>query len=277
MPLDTKKHPQPRREAGLKQQSEDVEKEKQHLKAVAKRAYLGQKKQAIDEAQIVQFLPMVHKIAQRVVTYLKPSVAYEDLVSAGTIGLVKAARDYDASFGAEFKTYAYTRVKGAILDELRSLSLLPTNVNEQVRKTKKISQEIYRDTGRFPTDSELAGRIGISVEELYETFANARTQHFLSIEGFMSGVPGGGEFLESSDATKPGERMEKAELVDELAQAIRQLSEKQRQVVLLYYQQELTMKQIADVLEISEPRVSQIHAAALFNLSLRLSKEDYGG
>ncbi len=269
MPLDTEKQ--------LKQQSEDVEKEKQHLKAVAKRTYLGQKKQTIDEAQIVQFLPMVHKIAQRVITYLKTSLAYEDLVSAGTIGLVKAARDYDPSYGAEFKTYAYTRIKGAILDELRSLSLLPTNVNEKVRKTKKISQEIYRDTGRFPTDSELADRLGISVEELYETFANARARHFLSIEGFMSGVPGSGEFLESSDATRPGERMEKAELVEELAEAIQQLSEKQRQVVLLYYQQELTMKQIADVLGISEPRVSQIHAAALFNLSLRLSKEDYGG
>ncbi len=269
MPLDTEKK--------LKRQSEDVETEKQHLKAVAKRTYLGQKKQTIDEAEIVRFLPMVHKIAQRVITYLKTSLAYEDLVSAGTIGLVKAARDYDPSFGAEFKTYAYTRVKGAILDELRSLSLLPSSINEQVRKTKKMSQEIYRDTGTFPTDSELVDRLGISVEDLYETFANARAQHFLSIEGFMSGVPGGGEFLESSDAKEPGERMEKAELIEELTQAIQQLSEKQRQVVLLYYQQELTMKQIADVLGISEPRVSQIHAAALFNLSLRLSKEDYGG
>lgn len=269
MPLDTEKQ--------VKQRSEDVETEKQHLKAVAKRTYLGQKKQTIDEAEIVQFLPMVHKIAQRVVAYIKPSLAYEDLVSSGTIGLVKAARDYDSSYGAEFKTYAYTRIKGAILDELRSLSLLPANVNEQVRKTKKISQEIYRDTGRFPTDSELAGRLGISVNELYETFTNARAQHFLSIEGFMSGVSGSGEFLESSDAAKPAERIEKAELAEELAQAIQQLSKKQRQVVLLYYERELTMKQIADVLEISEPRVSQIHAAALFNLSMRLSKEDYGG
>jgi len=246
---------------------------RRHLKKTAKKAYLSQKKGISDE-QIVQLLPLVNRIAQRIRSYLKPPLSFEDLVSAGTVGLVKAARDYDPSFQTEFKTYAFTRIKGAILDELRNLSLLPSNVNAMVRTTTNLARKIYTDTGVQPTDTELAEKLGISVEKLYEIFENARAQHFLSIEGLADSPPFLGKFLAPAAASSPDGNIELAELVDKLAHAVKNLSEKQRKVIILYYHQQLTMKQIAEALEISEPRVSQIHASALFRLSVMLEKEE---
>lgn len=253
-----------------KSQSAVVKDGQKHLKTVAMRAYRNQKKQSAEDKQITDFLPMVQKIVQRVITYLRPPLSFEDLVSAGTIGLVKAARDYDPSQQACFKTYAYIRVKGAILDEFRSTSLLPVNINRKVRKALQLSRKITGQTGITPTDAELAEKLGITVDELYKTFENARVQHFVSIDSFGEDVSALGSFLAAAGTTRPDEQIERGELIDNLAEAIQQLPEKQRQIVLLYYQQHLTMKQIAEVFKITEPRISQLHASALFNLSVKL-------
>jgi len=243
---------------------------KKHLATIATRAYAGQKKKSIEDEHIANYLPMVQKIVQRVVKYLRPPLSFEDLVSAGTIGLVKAARDYDPSHKAEFKTYAYIRIKGAILDELRGWSFIPANINKQIQKTMQFGLEITEQTGSAPTDEELAEKLGITIEKLYQTFEGARARHFLSIDGFGDQSPALGTLLAAADSVKPDECLEQAELIDKLAEAIQQLSEKKRQIILLYYQQHLTMKQIAEVFNITEPRVSQLHASALFNLSVKL-------
>lgn len=248
-----------------------------YLKSVAVRAYTSHQKQSLNDNRIIGFLPMVRKIARRVTTYVKPPLSFEDLVSAGTVGLIKAARDYDPSYNAEFGTYAYIRVKGAILDELRGLSLLPPNLNKQVQKTVALSRKITEQRGTPPTDSELAERLGITMEKLYKTFEVARTQYFLSIDGNGKDTPALGKILPAAENARPDVQLEKAELIDKLTDAIRQLPDKQRQIILLYYQQELTMKQIAEVFEITESRVSQLHAAALFNLSIRLRRWKNGG
>ena len=247
-----------------------VKDSKKRLKTVARRAYSGQKEQSVENEQVAEFLPMVHKVVQRVVTYLKPPLSYEDLISAGIVGLVKAARDYDASHRAEFKTYAYIRIRGAILDELRRSSLLPADLNKQIRNALALSRKIVEQTGAPPTDAELAEKLGITVDKLYETFENARAQHFVSIDAFGEDTPALGDLLTAANTTTPAQQTEWAELIDKLAEAIQQLTERQRQIVLLYYQQHLTMKQIAEVFEITEPRVSQLHASALFNLSVKL-------
>lgn len=244
-----------------------------HLNNVALRAYSGQKQSlraGVEDAQIAEYLPLVGKIARQVVTYLKPPLSFEDMVSAGTVGLVRAARDYDPSHQAEFKTYAYIRIRGAILDELRCWSFVPANLNRRIREAQKLSRKIAEETGAPPTDPELAERLRITIEELYETFENARAQHFVSLDGSDDESPALGSILAAPHANSPEERLERAELVEKLAEAIQQLFEKQRQVVLLYYQQQLTMKQIAEVLEITESRVSQLHASALFSLSVKL-------
>ena len=228
------------------------------------------KKPLIEDEQITQLLPMVHKIVQRVVTYIKPPLSYEDLVSAGTVGLVKAAHDYDPSQQAEFKTYAYIRIRGAILDELRDWSFVPPNVDKQIGKTMQLSMEIIEQTGSSPTDAELAGKLRISVDKLYQIFENARAKRFLSIDNSREDSTSLGNSLAAANSTSPQKHLEQTELVEKLTEAIIQLDEKQRQIILLYYQQQLTMKQIAEVFSITEPRVSQLHASALFNLSVKL-------
>ena len=241
-----------------------------HLKTVALRAYSGQKKQSVDDQRITSFLPMVHKIVQQVVTYLRPPLSFEDLVSAGTVGLVKAARDYDPFRRAEFKTYAYIRIKGAVLDELRGWSFAPASLNKRIQNALELSRKITEQTGTAPTDEELAEKLGITIDKLYQTFENARAQHFVSIDGFADSTPILGDILAAANTTTPDEQIEQTELIDNLTQAIQQLPERKRQLVLLYYQQHLTMKQIADLFKITEPRVSQLHASALFNLSVKL-------
>ena len=247
-----------------------VKDSQKHLKAVAHREYSGQQGQRIGNEQIAQFLPMVHKIVQRVVTYLKPPLSYEDLVSAGTVGLVKAARDYNPSHQAEFKTYAYIRIRGAILDELRGWSFVPANVDKQIRQAMQMSMEIADQTGTTPPDGELAKKLGITLDKLYETFENARAKHFVSIDSSRNDSSALGASLASADTTSPDKQFEQNELIEKLTEAIQQLNKRQRQIILLYYQQQLTMKQIAEIFKITEPRVSQLHASALFNLAVKL-------
>ncbi|MHC5076233.1 MAG: sigma-70 family RNA polymerase sigma factor [Planctomycetota bacterium] len=247
-----------------------VKDSQKHLKTVALRAYKGQKKPLIDDQQIAKLMPMVAKIVQRVVSYLKPPLSFEDLVSAGAIGLVKAAKDFDPSYNAEFKTYAYIRIKGAILDELRSFSLLPTNQNKQINKATHMARKIVEKTGAPPTDAELAEKLGITLEQLHKTFEHARAKQFLSIDNNKPYEPSLSNILVSPATAPPDKQMEFSELVDKLTEAIQMLPAKQRQIIILYYQKSLTMKQVAEVLEITESRVSQLHANAIFNLSIKL-------
>jgi RNA polymerase sigma factor for flagellar operon FliA len=248
-----------------------------HLRAVAIRAYSGQKRQVLDEQQIIQLLPLVHKLAQRAAAYLRPPLSFEDLVSAGTIGLLKAARDYDASHHAGFKTYAYIRIKGAILDELRNLSLLPANLNKQIHSVQVQIRKFSERTGKNPTDEQLAEELGIAVEQLYELFENARAKYFISIDDNGAEKPALRDFLPATDTTTPESQIQQNELIAKLTEAIQQLDLSRRQIVLLYYEQNLTMKQIAELMNITESRVSQLHASALFNLSVKLRRWKDGG
>jgi len=243
------------------------------------RAYSDQKTPDRSDREnelITELLPMVHRIAGQVVAYLHPPLSFEDMVSAGTVGLVRAARDFDPSHRAEFRTYAYIRIKGAILDELRAWSFIPPNVNKRIRETRQLSQKIMQETGTVPSDAVLAKRLGITVDQLNETFENARAQHFVSLDGFGDDSPGLGNLLVADQTRPPSEKIERTELIEKLSEAIQFLNDKQRQVILLYYQQQLTMRQIADVLQITESRVSQLHASALFNLSVQLGQWEDG-
>ena len=241
-----------------------------HMKAVALRSYEVQKTRAVSEDQLVDFLPLVNRIAHKVASYLRPPLSFEDLVSAGVVGLIKAVRDYDASHGAGFKTYAYIRIKGAILDELRSASMLPTAVNRQVKEVQDLSRRIIEKTGTPPTDEELADTLGVSPEEICQLMDSARVQRFVSLNAFEGEGPSLDETLPAPHTASPDQQLERTELVEGLAGAIGRLDSKRRQIVVLYYQQHLTMKQIAEVLGITESRVSQLHASALFSLSATL-------
>jgi RNA polymerase sigma factor for flagellar operon FliA len=249
---------------------------RRHLNTVALRAYSRQKTKSVTSEQIIELLPMVRRIVHRVTTYLKPPLSFEDLVSAGTVGLVRAARDFDPAYEVEFKTYAYTKIKGAILDELRGWSFVPANLNKQIRNALNLAQKITEQTGNAPTEAQLAEKLGITVDKLFQTLESARAQHFVSIDSIEENAPALGELLMADNTSTPLLQLEQAELIDKLTEAIQQLSKRQRQIILLYYQQHLTMKQIARMFNITEPRISQLHASALFNLSVKLRQLEIG-
>lgn len=247
------------------------------LMAAARDAYGCQRQRSIDDDQITQYLPMVHKIVNRTVTYLQPSLSIEDLVSAGTVGLIKAARDYDPGRDAEFKTYAYIRIRGAVLDELKSQSFVPAAINKQIREAAKLRMDLTEQHGVAPSDEELAEKLNVSVDKLYKTYENARAKQFVSIDGDGEDHSLLGSLLVAGDVPSPSSRMERAELIEQLTGAISELDQRQREIIILYYQQELTMKQIAEVFDITEPRVSQLHAKALFSLSVKLGQYQNDG
>ena len=248
------------------EQAMDIQQER--MKSAAKRLY---SKSEVSDEQISELIPLVTSMVHKVVSYIKPPLTFDDLVSAGMVGLVKAGRDFDPSHNAEFKTYACIRIRGAILDELKSWSFVSDNARKKIREAMTVSQQIEQDTGQSPNDEKLAQELGVSLDDLYQTFEAGRVQHFVSIDNPVEEDCALSSLLASANTASPDHNMHKQELLNKLAEAIGELEEKQRQLILLYYQQNLTMKQIAEVFNITEARVSQIHSSAIFNLSTKLS------
>lgn len=240
------------------------------LRAKISEAYARQSREAEEERRILENLPMVRRIAHKVASYLHRSLDMEDLISAGTVGLVQAARAYDPDKNAEFKTYAFIRIRGAIIDEMRGRSFVPSTVHKQIRHVRQAFQRLTAQIGRPPGDAELAREADLSEEQLYRTLQEARTQQFLSIHGMSEESPAMASLAPADDAPSPGEQVERKELAARLAEAIRELPQRDRRLILLYYDRDLTMKEIAAVLDLTESRVSQLHASALFKLSMKL-------
>lgn len=243
--------------------------EKGYLTGQAVKAYHSQMSRQKRDALVLQYIPMVHRIVSQVVSYLQPPLSKEDLISAGTIGLIKAAMNFDAAKDAEFKTYAYIRVRGAVIDELRGWSFTPPHVKKLLTQARTLSEQMFKKHGILPTDRELADEMGIEQEKLFQVFETARAGHFLSLNGMDSDGSNFDQFL-VVDSKQPDAGIERRELKSHLAEAIASLPEKERRIILLYYHEELTMREIAEVLELTEARISQLHAASLFKLSVQL-------
>jgi len=247
------------------------------LRKRARKAYADQSREAFEEKLILDYLPLVRHVVTRVAEHLRPPDDLEDLISAGTVGLIKAARGYDASRQTEFKTYAYIRIRGAVIDELRRRSFVPSAVHAKVRRIRAAHEQIAAARGRAPTNEEIAEAVGMALPELYRTLEEARNQHFLSIHGLTDQESPMGDFLPSADQASPDAQAERAELRQRLARAITELPEKERLVILLYYERELTMKETAEVLKVTESRVSQLHAGAILRLSAKLRSDHAPG
>lgn len=237
----------------------------------ARRAYRQTCQQTQDEL-IIQYLPLVHRLVSQASSYLQPPLTREDLISAGTVGLVRAARDYDPSKDAEFKTYAFIRIRGAIIDELRRWSFTPPAAHRLLDKAQQVAQQYLQQTGNAPDDEYIAEQMDVSLDKLYEIYQSARARHFVSLSGGGDdAAPALGDWL-SAVGDAPSARLEQQEMRQVLVQAIQSLPEKQRQIILLYYHRQLTMKEIAEILELTESRISQLHAAALFRLSVKMNQ-----
>lgn len=240
------------------------------LRARISEAYARQSREASEERWILDNLPLVRHIAQKIAANLRGRVELDDLISAGTVGLVRAARAFDPTRDAEFRTYAYIRVRGAILDELRGRSFMPMSVHKQLQHVRHVYQRLLSEQGKPPADEDLAREAGVSADDLYHTLQEARKQNFLSIHGLGDEDSTGGSLMPADAGPGPAAQVERKELLARMARAIAEMPKKDRTVLLLYYERDLTMKEIAAVLEVTESRVSQLHASAIFKLSMTL-------
>lgn len=240
------------------------------LRAKVNQAYAENGRDLREEKLILDYLPLVRHVVQKIAAQVGPRADIDNLMSAGALGLVKAAKNYDASHDAEFKTYAYIRIRGAVLDELRGESFVPSSIHKQIRMLRQAYQRFTDGTGRPPGDEELAEELGVGVTQMYHTLEEARKQQFLSIHGLSSDQDSSSHLLPVDPGETPLDQVERGELIERLAAALKELPARDRQMILLYYERDLTMKEIAQVFEITESRVSQLHASALFKLSMKL-------
>jgi len=228
-----------------------------------------------DFERIMEHLPLVKQIAQRVYERIpKGLVQFEDLLQAGILGLIEAVKRYDPKRGIRFESFAHFRIKGAILDELRAHDLLPRTLRKKVKVLEDAYLKLERKLGRLPSLEELASELGLSSEALEEEFRQFLFLKVVSFDGLIEDFSGEKleEMLLESSSKDPLELLGLSELRDRLAEAIEELPERHKLVLSLYYFEELTMKEIALVLGISEGRVSQIHSEAILALRAKLRR-----
>ena len=216
------------------------------------------------EKIILEYAPLVKLVAGRLSMYLGYNVEYDDLVSYGIFGLIDAIDKFDACKEVKFETYASLRIRGAILDQIRKMDWIPRTVRKRQREISNAIKDIEARTGRAATDEEIINELGISSQEYDDWQSQMKVTNVISLDEFNES--GAGEISESSTVSHfelPEEAVEKEELKVMLKEALDQLTEKERQVVLMYYYEDLTLKEISNVLEVSESRVSQLHTKAL--------------
>jgi RNA polymerase sigma factor for flagellar operon FliA len=216
---------------------------------------------------------LVKCISRAIHEHLPRWIDLDDLISVGTMGLIKAVDDFDPAKGARLETYARYRIRGAILDELRRLDLFPSSTRMKIHQLEEAIMELERSLGRYPADEEIAEKSGLSLQEISGLLSNATMVVLYSLEELTGGSDDqlGWEVGEAvATVDDPLASLEKQELERVLIEAIEQLPATERVVLGLYYYDGLRMKEIGNVLNISESRVSQVHSKAILLLRARL-------
>lgn len=226
---------------------------------------------------IIEYTPLIKYIAHRIALRLPPHVEIDDLISSGVIGLMDAIEKFDPSLDIQFKTYAEFRIRGAILDELRALDWVPRSVRQKASLLETTYVALEQRLGRAATDEEVAAALSISVAELYEMIDQSRGIALISLDELGVSFSDGDRksllsFLADPKEVDPTALLNLDEIKTATARCIEQLPEKERLVISLYYYDELTMKEIGRVLDITESRVSQIHTKAILRLRGKLRK-----
>lgn len=226
---------------------------------------------ALDFDTVVsRYTPLVQRIAYHLKGRLPDSVQIDDLIQAGMVGLLEASRQYDASQGASFETYAGIRIRGAMLDEVRRYDWTPRSVHRKAREISEAMYRIERRTGRDARDTEVAEELGISLDEYHKILRDAVGCRLFSIEELSET---GDAFLEDhsgGDTDLPVEQLSRERFKAALADAIASLPERERLSISLYYEEEMNLKEIGQVLGVSESRVCQINSQALLRLRARM-------
>ena len=228
--------------------------------------YADTKSPEIREKIILEYAPLVKVVAGRLSMYLGYNVEYDDLVSYGIFGLIDAIDKFDCLKDVKFETYASLRIRGAILDQIRKMDWIPRTIRQKQKRIDAAIKEIEAQYGRSATDEEIAKRLGITDDEYLDWQSQMKMTNVVSLNEFLeqgSEVSNEAGSTRSSTFDSPEEILEREELKKMLAQALELLTEKERKVVLLYYYEDLTLKEISNILEVSESRISQLHTRAL--------------
>ncbi len=219
---------------------------------------------------IEEYLPLVHHVLGRLTIHLPPTLDREDLVEVGVLGLMNAAQTFNPSRGAAFKTHAFTLIRGAILDEIRKHDPIPRSRRDRVRLLGDVEAKLSEKLGRTPTPEEMAELAGLTVEQVEESLVNAHGAAVLSLDDHDGSSDDDlrlVDCLRLPRAEDPLDLVVRRELKERLATAILALPERERHVIVLYYAEGLRLKEIGAILEITESRVSQLHARAILQLN----------
>ena len=233
--------------------------------------YAATKSSEVREQLILEYAPLVKLVAGRLSMYLGYNVEYDDLVSYGIFGLIDAIDKFDSMKEVKFETYASLRIRGSILDQIRKMDWIPRTIRQKQKKIDAAMKEIETVTGRTATDEEIAQKLEISTEDFADWQSQMKITGVVSLNEFMeSGSEIPAEQHKQNRFEEPEEVIEKGELREVLGQALELLTEKEKKVILLYYYEDLTLKEISNVLEVSESRVSQLHTRALQKMKAKM-------
>ncbi len=233
--------------------------------------------QAIRDRLILTYAPLVKYVAGRLGSGLPAHVDEGDLVSYGLLGLMGAIERYEPDRDVKFETYAIARIKGAIIDELRAMDWVPRSVRSRAREIERAIAELEAKLGTAPNDEQIAAKIGITVEELEESLAEIARSSIAALDELWTVSGGDGDqialidTIEDEAAPDPELSLEQGEMKEALGEAIARLPEREKLVVTLYYYEELTLREIGEVIGVTESRVSQLHTKAVLRLKARLS------
>lgn len=226
------------------------------------------------ELLIEQYTPLVKYVAGRLAMNMPSNVEIDDLESYGIFGLLDAIEKYDETRNVKFETYASTRIRGAIIDGLRAVDWVPRSVRSKARRLEEQIQELTNTLGRYPTDSEIAAALDVSEEHYFEMLDEVKSTSLLSLDENIGTEKSDDTITMVDLVADPNEDVDHQilhhESLEELAAAIDELSERERLVISLYYHDDLTLKEIGHILEVSESRISQIHTKAILTLRSKL-------
>ena len=235
--------------------------------------YIQKRTPSLRDQIIIEYSNLVKIVAGRLSMYLGYNVEYDDLVGYGIFGLIDAIDKFDYSKGVKFETYASLRIRGAILDQIRKMDWIPRTLRQKQRKIDTACQALEIKLGRSATDEEIAEQLQISVNELDTWQSQTKLSGLISLDEYLEqGSEVTSESKLITDYEQPEKIVEKQELKKILSEALENLTEKEKKVIVLYYYEELTLKEISLILEVSESRISQLHTKALQKMKLRLNK-----
>ena len=226
---------------------------------------IASKSYASQEDLITDHIVLAKRIAFHLSARLPSSIDIDDLLQAGMIGLLEAANNFDASRGASFDTYAGIRIRGAILDEVRKLDWTPRSVHRKHREVSEAIRSIEAETGRRAKGPEIADRLGISVDEYHAVLQDSAGCRLFSLEATLDETTPASE-VPSSNTDAPDQELFQSQFRQELVDAIQKLPARERMVLSLYYERELNLREIGEVLGVSESRICQLHGQALVRL-----------